>query len=170
MNGFVSTPAAPASPLGSSVAADGWFPAVDLNALRAKIRIGDGTVTDPRLITAIEGAMLTAFRALAGWRTKQVLAGAATLNEIGVAEINNKRPAVLIWERIILYYAAAELADTHRDISATDQGNIRADEEMRTADEYRRMGHYAVADMLSIPAAGEDATETRVQRNRVELI
>lgn len=170
MNGFVSTPAAPASPQGSEVAADGWFPDVDVNALRAKIRIGDGIATHERIVSAIEGAMLTAFRALADWRTKQAVAGIAKLEDIGDSEINGKTRAVLIWERIILYYTAAELADTHRDISATDQGTIRADEERRSSDDYRRMAHAAVADLLSIPAPGEDATLTKVQRNRVELI
>ena len=164
MNGLVSTPAAPASPIGTVIEADGWFPAVDVNAVREKIRIGDGIVTHPRMVSAIEGAMLSALRALAAWRTKQVLAGAATLEDVGDTEINGKTMGVLIWERIITYYVAAELADTNRDISATDQGSIRADEERRSADDYRRMAYHAVADMLSIGAAEP------VQRNRVELI
>jgi hypothetical protein len=164
VNGLVSTPAAPASPQGSTVAADGWFPEVDVTAVRAKIRIGDGIVTHERMVAAIEGAMLSAFRALAAWRTKQVLAGVAELADIGDVGINGKTPAIVIWERIITYYTAAELGDTHRDISATDQGTIRADEERRSADDYRRMAYHAVADMLSIGEA------VPVQRNRVELI
>jgi Phage head completion protein (GPL) len=170
VNGLVSTPAAPASPQGSNVVADGWFPDVDINALRDKIRIGDGIVTHVRMVSAIEGAMVSAFRALATWRTKQALAGVVAMEDIGEAVINGKTLAVVIWERIITYYTAAELADTNRDVSATDQGSIRADEERLSADDYRRMAYHAVADMLSIPAPGEDAEAVKAPRNTVSLI
>lgn len=164
MNGFVSTPPAPASPEGSAVTADGWFPDTDVNSLRDTIRIGEGVVTNPRLVAAIEGAILTAFRALGTWRSAHAAAGVAALADVPCDQINGRPAAVLIWERIIRNYAAAEIADLHRDVSATDLGNQRADSERLTADDYRRLGHAAVADMLSIGA------DLPVSRNRVELI
>lgn len=164
MAGFTSVPPPPASPEEAAVAADGWFPAVDVNDLRARIRIGDGVVTHARLVAAIEGAMLTAFRALAAWRSAMALAGHENLAAVPCAQINERSSATLIWERIITMYAAAEVADLHRDISATDQGALRAENERLTADDYRRLGHAAVADMLSIGA------DTPHARNRVELI
>ncbi len=71
---------------------------------------------------------------------------------------------MVIWERIIRYYAAAEIADTHRDLVATDQANIRGENERLTADDYRRMAHNAVSDLLSIGA------DKPVPRNRVSLL
>ncbi len=172
MNGFVSTPPASVSPEDSTVGADGWFPDVDVNSVRAAIRIGEGVCTHERLVAAIEGAMLTAFRVLSGWRAAQVIAGAASLEDvpnIDVAtglnrEINGRPETVALWERIVRYFAGAEVYDLHRDVSATDQGNIRAEDRVFTADDLRRLGHNAISDLASINVA------VKVQRNVVELL
>ena len=164
MNGFVSTPPAPASPVASTVAADGWFPAVDVNSIRDRLRIGEGIVTHERLVAAIEGAMLTALRALASWRSAFAAAGVASLDEVPCDNLNGTPVVLVIWERIVRFYAGSEVLDLHRDISATDQIAPRAEGDRLTADECRRLAHAAVADMLSIGAT------TMVQRNRVELI
>lgn len=152
-----------ADPIDGVVDADGWYPPVSLADIRAKLRIGDGTVTTGRLTAAIEGAMITAFRALDDWKLLRVAAGALTLDQVTTITLNNVNYADLLWQRIIRNFAAAELGDLHRDISATDDGLDRADEKSATADDYRRLAYHAVSDLLSI---GGD----RVQRNTVSLI
>ena len=164
MNGFVSTPAAPASPLGSSVAADGWFPAVDISNIRDTLRIGEGVVTGPRMYAAAEGAILTALQALSEWRSIHAAAGIDNLDDLDNMTVGGRLRTVILWERIIRYYTAADLADDYRDISATNDGVTRGEEENITADEYRRKAHNAVSDLLSIGAA------VPVARNIVELI
>jgi hypothetical protein len=164
VSGFIATPPAPASPAGSTVEADGWFTPIDVNDVRAKLRIGEGVVTHERLVNAIEGAMVTAFRQVHGWRSAQAAAGINGLAEVDDIQINGRKRAVLIWERIILYFAAAEVADNYRDLVASDQANIRSENELQTADVYRRMAHNAVSDLLSIGA------EKPVPRNRVSLL
>lgn len=166
MSDLISTPPSPASPANSMVEADGWFPAIDCNALRDRLRLGDNVVPHARLVAAIEGAMIHAFRQLADWRALHAAGGVATLADVpdGDIEINGKTRAEIIWERIVRYYAAAELGDGHRDIVAADQQSQRSDEKRLSADDYRRMGHNAVADLMSI---GVDAP---VARNSVELI
>ena len=172
MNGFVSSPPAPVSPEGSTVGADGWFPDVDVNSVRSAIRIGEGVCTHERLVAAIERAMLTAFRLLSGWRSAQVIAGALTLEDVpnidtvtGLNRDLNGRPeTVALWEHIIRYLAGADVYDLHRDISATDQGNLRAEDRVSTADDLRRMGHNSISDLASINV------EVKVQRNVVELL
>jgi len=162
MTGLVSPPPG-ADPGGASVHADGWFPAVTLASVRNTFRLGEGVVPTARLTEAVEGAMLSAFRALADWRTARVLRGALTLTEVTELTLNNRNLAVVLWERIIRCFAAAELADLHRDLSATDDGLDRAEERALTADDYRRMAYAAIADLQSI---GGDA----VQRCRVSLV
>lgn len=164
MSGFIATPPAPASPVGSTVAADGWFPPIDVNSVRDTLRIGEGVVTHERLVAAIEGAMITALRQLSAWRSAFAAAGFESLDQIDDVEIGGRKMTEVIWERIIRYYVAAEIADLHRDLVVSDQANIRGENERLTADDYRRMAHHAVSDLLSIGA------EKPVPRNRVSLL
>lgn len=163
MTGLVSVPASPVDPSGAAVVADGWFPPVTLASVRGSVRLGEGVVTTPRLTAAIEGAMLHAFRELADWRTARVLSGALNLAGTTTETLNGKNRAAVLWERIVRYFAAAELYEQHRDVSATDQGLDRAQEKSDTADEMRRLALAAVADLLSV---GGDP----VARNTVDLI
>jgi hypothetical protein len=55
---------------------------------------------------------------------------------------------VRLYQRAIASFAAAELVDTHHDISATADGKARAEERALTADEHRRNGTHAVRDIL----------------------
>lgn len=165
MSDLISTPASPASPADSQVVADGWFPPIDVTSLRDEIRLGEGVVPHKRLVAAIKGAMLHAFRQLAAWRSGHAAAGVTALADLpDDITIDGEPRAVELWNRIVRFYAAAEVADEYRDLVAADQQSQRADDRRISADDYRRMGHAAVADLLSIGA------ETLVQRNSVELI
>lgn len=162
MTGLVAPPPS-ADPVDASVSADGWFPPVSLANIRDTIRLGEGTVPTPRLIAAMEGAILSGLRALSAWRSARATEGAANLASVTDLEINGRNQAELIWERVVRYYTAAELADQHRDITATDDGLDRAEEKDRTADDYRRLAYDAVADLASI--GGEV-----VSRGKVSLV
>jgi len=159
----LSAPPENADPLDAEIIADGWFPPVLLEDVRSKLRIGDGTVTTQRLTAAIEGAMVSAFRALAPWKLLRIADGAVILGQVTDITLNDANYADLLWQRIIRNFAGAELGDLHRDISATDDGLDRADEKSATADDYRRLAYQAIRDMQSI---GGDP----VQRNKVSLI
>lgn len=165
MSDLISTPPAPASPIDSEIAIDAWFPPIDVNELRDSVRLGENMVTHPRLVAAIEGAILTALRNLAEWRTAHATAGVASLDTVpDTVSIGNTPRTVILWRRIIRHYTAAQLADEYRDLVAADQQVQRAEEQRSLADHHRRMAHHAVADLLSIGA------DTPVQRNGVELI
>jgi hypothetical protein len=156
-------------PEGIDVAADGWFPPVSTAQVRAAIRLGEGAVTDARLIQAIEGGILSGLRALAVWRTARVLEGAAGLATVTEEEINGKNLAELIWQRVVTFFAAAELADMHIDVTATDESIDRNAEKRDVAGIYRTKAHDAVADLRAI-GASDAAAVTAAQRQRVELI
>lgn len=156
-------------PAGIIVAADGWFPATSTEEVRKAIRIGEGTVTDQRLVQAIEGGILSGLRAMADWRTARALEGAGALADVSEDEINGKNKAELIWQRIVNFFAAAELADMHNDVSATDEAIDRNDDKRDTAGIYRVKAFDAVADLRAIGAA-DAAAVSAAQRQRVELI
>lgn len=167
MSDLISTPPSPASPVGSMVTAGDWYPAIDCNDVRDEIRLGENIVPHKRLVAAIHGAMLHAIRQLRDWQRAQCAAGVATLADLpdpDAIEIDGIARAVLLWRRIVRYYAAAEIADGHRDLVATDQQSQRSEERRVSADDYRRMGHAAIADLCSIGA------DTPMQRNHVELL
>lgn len=64
---LIALPPDPASPESSTVAGDSWWPSIDRNAARDALRLGE-IVTDPRLVSALEGAWLTITSDLAEWQ------------------------------------------------------------------------------------------------------
>ncbi len=165
MSDLIFTPPAPASPVDSKVTVDGWFPDIDVNILRAQTRMGENIVPHERLVSAIEGAVLTALRNLADWRSAHASAGVADLSAVpDQVQINGEPRPVILWQRIIRHFTAAQIADEFRDLVATDQQIQRGEEQVVTGDQHRRYGHNAVADLQSIGAA------VPVLRNSVELI
>lgn len=68
---LIALPPAPASPAYATVAGDAWWPAIDRNAARDALRLGE-VVTDARLISALEGAWLTVTSDLAEWQAQLI--------------------------------------------------------------------------------------------------
>lgn len=151
---------------GQVIQADGWFPGIDTGDIRRKIRIGDGAVTEDRLAEAAIAGLLAGLKALADWRSAHALAGIGSLTDVTALQLAGENRAELLWRRIVLYYAAAELADTHTDVSATDDALDREDDKRMTADIYRRKAYEAVADLRDL---GSEAAPAQ-GRNRVDLI
>lgn len=149
MTGFVSSPPLPASPAGASIEHDGFFPPVDVNALRDRLRL-PSQVTHERLVAAVHAAMLTVGRELRVW--KLAVAGLAIVNleDVPSFVIDGQSALMLGYQRAIACFAAAELAETHQDISATGEGRDRAEDLVTTADEHRRNGLHALRDMLGV--------------------
>lgn len=131
--------------------------------MRGRHNLGAAAITTAMLTSAIEGAMLSALRLLAAWRTARVLAGAVDLSDVTTDTLGGRNRAELLWLRAVGFYAAADLAAAHRDITATDSGLARSAEKASLAEEYRREGHAAIADLLSIGGVA-------VSRNRVEML
>jgi hypothetical protein len=64
---LISVPPSPASPANATVAGNAWWPAIDRNAARDAIRLGE-IITDARLTAALEGAWITITSDLAQWQ------------------------------------------------------------------------------------------------------
>ena len=157
---FIATPPEPASPPASVVAADGTFwPDVDVNALRAALRLGDSVVSHERLTAAIEGAVATLMLELRAWRAAQETAGAAALATVEPdSQINGDPMSVALWQRAVRFHAAAEISDAYADLTATDEGGQRGAERRTVADDYRRQGITAVRQLTRLGTLLADAT------------
>lgn len=154
MNGLVSIPP-PAAPCPEDdacqlVHADGWFTPIDLGALRATMRVGT-TVTDARLREAVLGAMASALKDLAAWRTARALEDIDSIDQVPGLELDGASIYAHHWRRAVYNFALAELSETHRDVTATGAGDDRADARALSADEYRRDALHAIRDILGSP-------------------
>lgn len=167
MSGFTAPPDNSAPPPGASIDAGPWFPAIQTDDIRQKVRLGDGAVTADRLSEAAIAGILAARNELRDWQSAQIEAGAATLADVTSETLAGENLAELIWRRIVMFYAAADLLDGHTDVAATDEALDREDEKRDTADSYRRKAYDAVADMLAIAAGDAPA---RAGRNMVDLL
>lgn len=166
MAGLTAPPDNSAQSAGQTIAADGWFPPVDTAKLAARVRIGEGVVTLDRQVDAITGAILSGLREMSAWRSAHAGAGIADLESVTDDEVAGQNAAVLLWERIVIFFAAADLIDSHVDVSATDDALDRHEEKRDSAADYRRRAYAAVADLRAIGphSAGDHG------RNRVELL
>lgn len=84
---LIALPPAPASPDGATVAGDGWWPAIDRNAARAALRLGE-IITDARLVAALEGAWIAVTSDLVEWQAQLIAAGASSLAAITAAHLS----------------------------------------------------------------------------------
>lgn len=153
---------------GQVIEADGWFPGIDTADIRKKVRIGDGAVTDERLKEAVIAGMLAGLKAMSAWRSMQASAGVASLADVTADQLAGENIAVLLWGRIVLFYAAAELVDGHTDVAATDDALDREESKATQADRYRRKAYEAVADLRAIGLP--ETADAPHGRNRVDLI
>ncbi|MGV3511909.1 MAG: head completion/stabilization protein [Novosphingobium sp.] len=148
---FVALPASPVSPDNAVVPGDGWYPDIDVNAMRDALRITD-QVTHARIVGAIEGGLLTVEGELAFWRATQESEGFAALDEIEPDRmIGGEHRLTLLYTRAVRFHAAAELAELHRDLSATTDGATRAEPQLLTAEDYRKHATAAIRDILGTP-------------------
>lgn len=173
MSAFVAAPPAPASPAASTVGPGGGFwPDVDVNAFRDAVRLGDTTLPHARLVFALEGAVARLMIELANWQARQVAAGSATLADVAPdLELSGEPLAVVLWTRAARWLAAAELADGHADLTATDQAMNRAADKRLIADDYRRMASTAQGQLLRLGAQDEaDPGPSRAGGVMVDLV
>jgi len=148
MSFVVSVPADDASPAGAKVKCGPFWPDIDLNDAREVMKISGGTVTDPRLVAAIEGALLTALKDLTEWQAAQETAGYTKLQDIPAQKLGGESRLLIAWKRAIYAYATADLNETGRDLTATKAGADRAEDAASLADAFRRNGLFAVRDIL----------------------
>ncbi|EPJ82416.1 head completion/stabilization protein [Pseudomonas sp. CFT9] len=126
---------------------DPFWPSIDLDSLRATLRI-DASVTPARLETAVISAAINLNRELSDWRAAQQAAGYATLDAVPGDRIKDVSEKAHLYRRAIEAGTGAEVCERFRDYSATNTGNNKAEEVAPTIDDYRRDLRWAVRDFL----------------------
>lgn len=154
-NGVNFSPEAPASPAGSTVTAGDFWPEIDVNHFRDALRIGGTTIGHPRLVEALRSAMFAVEDQLIQWQAAQIAAAYATLAAVpstviteAAGEVPAETKLTMTWRRAVYHTAAADLCETNRDLTASQTGAARADEQAPTATDYRRNATHAIRDIL----------------------
>ncbi|TCW81002.1 phage head protein [Burkholderia sp. SRS-46] len=152
MNSFVATaaPAVAASSIDGTLTNDGFFPDIDLSALRDAMRL-DGTVTRERLAHAARDAMLTVNDELSAWRAQRRAAGAVSLDAVPAVQVDGESKLDYLYRRAVYHLAHADVTEKYRGFDSTKSGGQAAAELAATVEESRRNARWAVSDILGIP-------------------
>lgn len=118
---FVATANPPIHGAEPMVGNDGFFPAVDCEALRNDIRL-DGTVTAARLRLAVVDAMLAINTELQQWRIEQEHAGHATLGDVPSPMLGGESAKAHQYRKAIYAHVGAAVAEAYRDLDTLPQG------------------------------------------------
>ena len=151
MNGFVASP--PSGPAkndpGDLVAGDAFWPGLSIDRFQRELRIPD-QVDEERMRAALRGGMLQVRAELRRWKEGHVATGITVLADIGSETIDGVPAAELLYARAVFHAAAAELAESHSDIAATEEGQERNEARRAAAAELRRIATHAVRDILAV--------------------
>lgn len=161
MSGFIASPPAPASPPGSTVAAGDFWPEIDVNLFRDAMRIGNQAIPHARVSEALIGGIVVAADNLAEWRAEQEAAGHASLAAVPAQTIAHgtgtgngsvaESRLVILFRRAVHAFAAADLIETHRDLTASPVGEAQAWRQAVTPDDHRRNAIHAIRAILDRP-------------------
>ena len=143
MSAFIAS----STPSGGLINTDAFWPGIDLDALRATLRI-DASVTPARLETAVVAAAINLNRELAGWRSAKQAEGFATLSDVPAARINGESVQVKLYLQALQAATAAHVCERYRGYDSTAAGNTDSDRLAPTIDDYRRDQRWAVRDFL----------------------
>ena len=133
MSGFTFN--APVSTENESIQNDGFFPDIQLNDVREKVRL-DGSVTNKRLIDSIVSAMLEINDQLKTLKSKTT-----NFDELATSHIAGKPNTQLL-------YVAADINEKYRSYDSTGDAQKRGQELEPTVDDHRRNLRWAIRDLL----------------------
>ena len=146
---FLATQSPPAAVDEGTISNDGWFPDIDMQALRKTARL-DGTVTPERLRHACLSALLSVNRELTTWAEGKRTDGFASLLDVPATQLGQRSWLELCYLRAIYSAVQAELCEAYRNQDTTGSGDKKADAMEPKADEYRRNMRWAISDLLGI--------------------
>lgn len=143
MSGFI----AGASVAAGLISSDPFWPGIDLDDLRATLRI-DSSVSAARLETAVVAAIIGVNRELSTWRMAKLAAGITALADVQGERIQGKSEYEHLYLRAVQAAAGAEVCERYRGYDSTASGSKNADENTPTIDDYRRDQRWAIRDFL----------------------
>lgn len=151
---FVANPAQPPrTVIADEIVGDAWHPPFKLSTFQEAVRIGS-TVTGVRAREALLGGIVSADIALADWRAGQEAEGVTALVDVTIrgkagTRLGDEPLAIILYRRAVYAYAAADLAENHNDVTATDDGRQRRETRAASADELRASATRALRDLMT---------------------
>lgn len=130
------------------ISSDIFFPQISSKSIRESLRL-DGSVTNLRLLPAIESAIIEVNEQLESLKSK-----AATLAEVSPKTITvegvTKPVTEVLYLRAVTAAVGAELTEKYRAYDTNNNGGQKADELTPTIDDYRRDLRFAIRDLKKI--------------------
>lgn len=130
------------------ITSEPFFPSISSKVVREALRF-DGSVTDQRLIPAIEAAIIEVNEQLESLTLK-----VNSLAEMSTKKITTngvEKPITeVIYLRAIAAAVGAELNEKYRSYDTTNNGGQKADELTPTIDDYRRDLRFAIRDLKKL--------------------
>lgn len=150
MSSFIApSTSSPPAPSSNLVENDGFFPDIELTAVRESMRL-DGTVTHTRLRDAVVAAVIEVNTELAAWKVVRIAAGAPTLDQdgpqIGGVSIKSTQYRIAVYRS-----AKADLAERYQDFDSTKTSVEAAEKRAAMVDDDRRAVRWAIRDLLGQP-------------------
>lgn len=144
---FIATaPSSTRAPAATIVTNDGFFPDIDLDQLREKMRL-DGTVTHARLQDATVLAIGTVNNELQTWKAMRLAAGDVTMADT-LPKVNGESFYLALYRSAVYRTAKADLTERYRDFDSTKSGEDKAEQLEMTIDDDRRHARWAISDIL----------------------
>lgn len=130
------------------ITSEPFFPSISSKAVREALRF-DGSITDQRLIPAIEAGIIEVNEQLESLTLK-----VNSLAEMSTKKITTngvEKPITeVIYLRAIAAAVGAELNEKYRSYDTTNNGGQKADELTPTIDDYRRDLRFAIRDLKKL--------------------
>ncbi len=151
MSGFVANGSTP----GGHINTDPFWPSIDLDQVRAALRI-DNSVTPARLETAVINTAINVNRELEAWQLNKQAQGYNELREVPAQQVNGESVQVHLYHRAIQAGVGAEVCERYRSYDSTNAGNRNAEELAPNIDDYHRDLRWAIRDFLATPRTTVD--------------
>lgn len=154
---FVATGGATAATEPDTIDNNAFWPDLDVAEFRDGMRV-DSLATPPRVVVALDAALMDVNTQLLGYQLEQQAAGYDTADEVPRRPGQRTGDLIRLYTRAVWNLAKADLIDRYRDYDATNDGHDRADALEHTANDHRRAAAWAISDIKG------------VRRTTVELI
>ncbi|MBI3727100.1 MAG: head completion/stabilization protein [Burkholderiales bacterium] len=150
MPSFSANPPGGSTPQSIPVTNDGFFPDIDLIAMRDAIRL-DGTVTDTRLRDATVAAIIHVNSEVKSLKASAIGAGNAHLADIPADQVDGKSILVAHYLRAVYCTAKADLIERYADYDTT--ATSLDDKKLvgflaNGHEDQRRNAQWAISDLL----------------------
>lgn len=131
-----------------TIVPNAFWPSINIAEYRATMNV-DASVPSVRVKTALIAAITTVSKELRAFRLNAIQNGIDALADIEADEvINGESVHVHSFKQAVYCFANVEILEKYATFAATGHGADRAEAKQEQANDFRCMGHNAIADIL----------------------